>query len=66
MNVKEFKTIVALRRDPEENYDKENIVYKGEVNFVELPSGEVKIKIGDGRTKFKDLPYADLYLQKKN
>jgi hypothetical protein len=64
MAEKILKTIVALRRGSEADYDHipDYIPKNGEVGFVNFPDNKVRYKVGDGTTKFSDLPYADQYL----
>lgn len=63
MAIKELKTIVALRREALNDYNSQAILRKGELAFVDLPSGEIKIKVGDGTTIFSELEYVDRHLE---
>lgn len=65
MSEKTLKTKIALRRDLLANYQADYVLLKGEICFVELPSGEVKSKLGDGVKTFAELPYSDSYIQSK-
>jgi hypothetical protein len=62
MSTKTLKTIVKFRKGSESQFNPEYIPLRGEVVFVEFANDINKMKIGDGVTKFADLPYADKYL----
>jgi hypothetical protein len=62
MATKILKTIVALRRGAESEYQSDYLPLKGEVAFVESSTGDLRMKVGDGTTLFPDLPYADKYV----
>lgn len=63
MSEKVLKTIVALRRGSAADYNltPDYVPKNGEVNFVNLPNNKVRMKVGDGTTKFSELGYADQY-----
>lgn len=55
-----LKTRIGLKRDTEANFESVQntfIPLKGEICLVETSEG-LKIKIGDGVTKFGSLPYS--------
>ena len=62
MAVRVLKTQIGLRRDTEDNYEKVKdtlIPIKGEICLVETSEG-LKLKVGDGKTTFANLPYCSL------
>lgn len=56
-NLSYFGGSGVLRRDNDYNYDAEYIPLNGEVLLVDVAGQGLKCKIGDGTTKFGDLPY---------
>lgn len=62
MATKTLKTIVKLRRGTESEFSSDYQPLKGEVAFVELSDGDIRMKVGDGETSFADLEYADKFL----
>ena len=63
MSEKVLKAIVALRRGSAADYNltPDYVPKNGEVNFVNFPNDKVRMKVGDGTTKFSELGYADQY-----
>jgi len=68
MAKKEIKTIIKLRRDAVNNYASHgtHVPMTGEVCIVDptatspwSPARNIRLKIGDGKTSFNDLPYLD-------
>ena len=62
MAVRTLKTQIGLRRDTEENYNQVKdtfIPIKGEICLVETSEG-LKIKVGNGKDTFANLPYYSL------
>lgn len=58
VRVEQRNTRLVLRNDSSDNWITENaILLKGEMGLEFLEDKSVKIKIGDGQTKWKDLPY---------
>ena len=51
---------VQLRRAPASTYDSHPsfIPLNGEVCFVDMPNGEIKVKVGDGATQFSSLQFS--------
>ena len=62
-----LSTIInSSRRDLLSNYDLEYIPGNGEVCFVDTPHNGLRVKIGDGLTKFKDIPYDEIAINNIN
>jgi len=60
-----FKTIIKLRRDTENNYDKIGasfIPLKGEILLVDTNYNGLRAKVGDGISSYSTLEYADTRL----
>ena len=51
-----------VRRDSAANYQDGFIPIEREICFVDITNREMRVKIGDGITPWKDLPYADEYI----
>ena len=53
-------TYIVLRNDTTANWQahSDQILLKGEVGIEFLPTGEKKVKIGDGVTRWADLEYS--------
>lgn len=53
-----INTRMMQKKDAAANWEAHNpVILNGEIIFVETASGEVKTKIGDGVSKYKDLPF---------
>ena len=62
MATREIKTIIQLRRNTAENFDKIKNSYiprKGEVVLVDTASDGIRAKIGDGSSTFAELSFSD-------
>ena len=58
--ITQFNSIFLLRRDNEFNYEKIKNTFtplNGEVILVDTPSKGLRVKVGDGEKKYKDLPF---------
>ena len=65
MSQKTIKTIIALRKDTEANWNIIKDSFKplnGEVCFVETVSKGLRAKVGDGTSYFSALPFTDEYI----
>lgn len=62
MGEKILNVVIKLRRETEEFYDKVKdtfIPLNGEVCLVDSINYGLRVKVGDGKTLWKDLPYSD-------
>lgn len=58
----EIQTRVRLWKDTDENFEsiKDSLIpLNGEVIIVEFPDGDIRYKVGDGRTTYANLKFAD-------
>jgi len=59
MAEKVLKTKISLRRDLVSNFSPTYKPLKGEVLLVDMTDSSLRIKVGNGSSTFKDLPYLD-------
>lgn len=50
---------VVIRRDNEYNYNNKLVVANDEICLVDVPGHGLRVKIGDGKSTFEELPYID-------
>lgn len=56
----EYKTRIMLKIDTEENWTaRDPILLKGELAIVQTSDGKILIKSGDGKSRYKTLPFAE-------
>lgn len=62
MNMKRpMTTKICNRYDTHDNWiDSDEIYLKGELLISEIGPRDVRVKIGDGKNKYKDLPYTNI------
>lgn len=60
MATKIFQSRVCSKRDTEENWERSNpILLDGEIIIVDTTGGKIRTKIGDGQSKYNELPFND-------
>lgn len=56
--MKEIKTVITMKRDILENWMlNDPVLHDGELAIVWISPEEVRLKVGDGKRRFLDLPY---------
>lgn len=55
-----YPLTIQLRRDTRQEWDRENPILRQKELVAVLDENDVKFKLGDGKSKFSELPYVSL------
>ena len=59
-NTKEVQTRIMQKKDTADNWSAANpVILDGELIFVETPEGDTRTKVGNGTSRYNDLPFVD-------